>query len=812
MKKIFLSVIALAIAGAIHAQNLKPVAQKIHERKMQTNTFSKTQLFKISESLPENLNDNFYDSGETVVLDLQIQNVEKILAERTENIQIEIPYHGGQILKLDLFRSNIFTPDFKVSTSGNNGMAVPYEGGVHYWGIIDGDNNSLAALSIFENEVMGMISSASTGNLNLGKIEHDAQSRHILFQDQNLKANIQTDCFTANDNDTYLPGEIKNPSPLSVDCIRLYWEVNYDIYQGKGSVANATNYVTGVFNQSAIIFTNDNIPVSLNQVFVWNTTSPYTSTSTSGLLGQFQSFRNSFDGDLGHLLGYVGGGGIAAGFNGLCASNLDNSQCYSGISSSYSNFPTYSWTVMVVTHEQGHLMGSRHTHACVWNGNNTAIDNCGPSAGYGYEGSCSGAPSPGATGGTIMSYCHLVGGVGIKFNNGFGAQPAAAILAKYNSAACLTACGTSCGTPNGLNVTNVTQTSATLNWGSVTGASTYNLQHKETAAPNWTTVTGLVNPTYNLSGLNQATSYQFQVQTVCTGGISNYSSPYTFTTAAPPCSIATGVTAGNVTVNSALISWNAAAGASTYNLQYYPTGTQNFMNINGITGTSQPVSNLLPNTSYSVRIQTVCTGSFSNYTSPVIFSTLNCDSPPNPFEKDISSTSVKLKWTKITGAISYKINYREAGTTGWINKYTTSNTGNKIISGLNPNTSYEWRVRTKCTPNPGPVWSAWTTIRQFTTSAGSPARKVLNNFPESQLIIAPNPVQDMLHILIDPDASVSQIVISDQAGRVISNNVPALNTDEGMLSIDVINFPNGIYFVKIFMDAEILNGKFVVMH
>ena len=142
---------------------------------------------------------------------------------------------------------------------------------------------------------------------------------------------------------------------------------------------------------------------------------------------------------------------------------------------------------MVVTHEQGHLMGSRHTHACVWNGNNTAIDNCGPSQGYGYEGSCSGAPTP-TNGGTIMSYCHLVGGVGINFNNGFGSQPAAVIINKYNAASCLTACGTTgCPTPNGLSATSVTQTSATLNWGAVTGAVTYDLQHREAGSVGtWT--------------------------------------------------------------------------------------------------------------------------------------------------------------------------------------------------------------------------------------------------------------------------------------------------------------------------------------
>jgi hypothetical protein len=95
--------------------------------------------------------------------------------------------------------------------------------------------------------------------------------------------------------------------------------------------------------------------------------------------------------------------------------------------------PTYSWSVMVVAHEFGHLFGSRHTHACVWNGNNTAIDGCAGAT----EGGCS-LPGNPSGGGTIMSYCHL--NVGINFSLGFGPQPANVIVSNVNNASCLGNC------------------------------------------------------------------------------------------------------------------------------------------------------------------------------------------------------------------------------------------------------------------------------------------------------------------------------------------------------------------------------------
>jgi hypothetical protein len=96
--------------------------------------------------------------------------------------------------------------------------------------------------------------------------------------------------------------------------------------------------------------------------------------------------------------------------------------------------PTYSWTIGVFTHELGHNLGSPHTHACAWNGNNTAIDGCSQ-----VEGTCA-RPGLPAGGGTIMSYCHLTS-VGINFNLGFGSQPSNLILNRFNSASCLTNCG-----------------------------------------------------------------------------------------------------------------------------------------------------------------------------------------------------------------------------------------------------------------------------------------------------------------------------------------------------------------------------------
>ena len=382
-------------------------------------------------------------AGTVLAIDREAQAA--LLKAAPKTMTLRLPALEGTV-ELELVKVDIFTPDFRVTTSSRHGT-VDVERGLHYRGLVKSLPGSLAGVSVFRDEIMG-IYRTDERTVVLGRLADNSQGDHILYAEQDLKSSPKYSCDTKDGvaPDGMLPkgeeflsfvsSQLVEPEPsILAKCVRIYVEADNDLFRNKGSVAATTNYVTGLFNQSAILYSNDGVPISLSQVFVWDTTSPYTGSSSSSLLSQFQQFRNSFNGDLGHLLALRGGGGIAAGFNAFCNSNLDARQCFSGINPTFSSVPTYSWSVSVFTHEMGHLMGSRHTHACVWNGNNTAIDGCAGRV----EGSC---PLPGnpAGGGTIMSYCHLTG-VGINFSRGFGPQPSTVIRNRFAAASCLQDCG-----------------------------------------------------------------------------------------------------------------------------------------------------------------------------------------------------------------------------------------------------------------------------------------------------------------------------------------------------------------------------------
>ena len=427
-----------ALSSPSFAQTAGRVAEKVTALK-QKNSFAKEyDLFSAAAASRR----SDIDKAVKKYTLLTVKNTADILASRPAFLNFTVPVeNGAAVLRVLLYKESISPNGFTLMSS--DGKTADAGDIVHYKGAIDGDVASVVAFSFSTNEVSGMISN-SKGNFVLGKIANT--TTHIIYNDKDLAIQNVLDCGT-NTNIPLSAGNYYRPSAtastLTAKCVNWYWETDVDIFTAKGSLANVNTFMQGIFNQVQTLYANDGVSITLKTLYVWTTTDPYTGTSTSGYLDQFGAYRTIFDGDLATLIGTKGGGGIAW-INGLCNSQSKYKMAYCGISTTYSVVPTYSWTVECITHEQGHLLGSRHTHDCVWNGNNTKIDGCGDNAGY-TSGTCANPGNP-SGGGTIMSYCHLTS-TGINFNLGFGPQPKALIVANVNNAACLTNCNTGCTTP-----------------------------------------------------------------------------------------------------------------------------------------------------------------------------------------------------------------------------------------------------------------------------------------------------------------------------------------------------------------------------
>lgn len=96
------------------------------------------------------------------------------------------------------------------------------------------------------------------------------------------------------------------------------------------------------------------------------------------------------------------------------------------------------------------------------------------------------------------------------------------IYSNWVSANFTTSAQVTCNIPTDLNTTNITSSSATLNWNSISGATNYNLRYKPTTATNWQLVPELTNTTSTISNLTPNTAYQWEIQANCANKLSSW--------------------------------------------------------------------------------------------------------------------------------------------------------------------------------------------------------------------------------------------------------------------------------------------------
>jgi len=372
--------------------------------------------------------------------------------------------------------------------------------------------------------------------------------------------------------------------------------------------------------------------------------------------------------------------------------------------------------------------------------------------------------------------------------------------------ACTTA---SCGTPFGLTTTSVTTSTAILEWAVLSGAVSYTIHYRIAGTTTWSTTSSASN-TITLTSLTPASIYEFEVQAVCVAGAGAYSSPATFTTPAPPCSIPSGLTISAIDTDIAVLSWVAVSGATGYNVQYREAGTTVWTTLPASTNTLT-ISGLLTNTSYEYQVQVLCSSGSSAYSSPYTFTTLaspapvTCTAPGTlmPPVLSVATTSAVLRWAAVPGATLYQVRYHIAGTSTWLT--TSSATNTVTVLGLAAGTTYEFQVRTVCT---GGSTSSYGGSSLFVTYS-STGVTTLTPGNEAYMNIYPNPATEGTGIYYHLTATQQVTLdVCDMTGKVVAH------TDAGMQSAgdyvqSVSGLAKGIYVVKLKAGATILSGKLV---
>jgi len=463
IKRLCLAISILFLTGSmLHSQDLIKNTQKgiVNERISEPNNIAQEMELRQVESAFEkvsifqasNAAKNSQHQDINYAVDLEISSAElKDLSQNSRDLMLlEIPVNSSQSFHLELMPVNIFADGFEIKTASGESYAPS---GTFYRGIVQGDPSSTATVSIFEDYIRILITDLN-GNYIIGPMKNDKNS-YILYNDKELT--IQNDFQCQVEDDAVKPANLVDPSAdnLPGECVNIFMEADFAMFQSNGSnVATTSNFVAALFNEVATVYDNENINIRISVIFVWNIPDPYVGFSnTLDVLSNYRVTRTGYNGNLAAFISTRNIGGGRAYLDVIC--NTAFSYSVSGnMGTVVTPFPTYSWEVYVLSHELGHNFGSSHTHACVWNGNNTAIDGCAGST----EGSCS-LPGTPTGGGTVMSYCHIAS-VGINLNTGFGPQPGNLIRNRYNAAPCTSPCPVTC--PTNLTVTTTYNNGANI--------------------------------------------------------------------------------------------------------------------------------------------------------------------------------------------------------------------------------------------------------------------------------------------------------------------------------------------------------------
>jgi len=367
---------------------------------------------------------------------------QEIISSNQTYIEASIPLvSSGNPTKVNFSEFDLFTEDFHVTTSKTN--SFKYNKGKYFSALSEG-LNAFGAFSFYDDNVMGVLTYENGDSYNIGSLNSKIDL-YAIINDDNFEGQIYCDV----DDNISIDDDIlrdKNIVARSNKCVNIYLEADYALYLSKGkSVKNTVDYVLGLFAESSLLYKREGVNIKVAKVKVWETPDNYSVKTSNEALDQFVEKNRESEIDLNMLLaeGAEGLGGLAY-INALCRKGTHFA--YANINSNYKNVPLYSWSAMVITHELGHNLGSRHTHACAWNQNHSQIDDCGNyyyfKNGNSPEGSqCFDEDNviiP-KDGGTIMSYCHL-NSVGINLAKGFGAQPRDLILKRIASAGCIDEC------------------------------------------------------------------------------------------------------------------------------------------------------------------------------------------------------------------------------------------------------------------------------------------------------------------------------------------------------------------------------------
>ncbi len=268
--------------------------------------------------------------------------------------------------------------------------------------------------------------------------------------------------------------------------------------------------------------------------------------------------------------------------------------------------------------------------------------------------------------------------------------------------------------------------------------------------------------------------------------------------APPPCMEPNAVRMTQVGYDSATVEWNIPVGVSHCRLEYGPQGFASGTGtvVDSLTEGRFLMQGLDENTAYEVRVVCWCiyAEEYSDTVSVGFRTAYACPPVPVVTNCAVTDTTIALAWWIPDSADYTDVEYGPAGFAegeGTSKPHITCNYygyGTLMMSGLDPRTAYEVRMRNYCSHSD--TMSEWFSFDTMTTWTDTTTEGI-NAVLQEQVSLRPNPATTRVQVA--SPVAMTRIVVTDLQGRTLLELPAMADTAE----IDTSTWPRGTVIVTV---------------
>ena len=197
-------------------------------------------------------------------------------------------------------------------------------------------------------------------------------------------------------------------------------------------------------------------------------------------------------------------------------------------------------------------------------------------------------------------------------------------------------------------------------------------------------------------------------------------------TASAQCALPGGLTTTSITNTSARFTW-ATTASDSFLVRYYESGVPfyYYKMVKPGNSTTTLIIGLYPNTTYYWQVHTYCNGGAPGAYQgvPQVFTTPNtpisCVVPNKTLSAGITPNSATLSWNPLVNADTFMVRYAVRNTTNYVWVKMPGSQKTVTITGLQPNTQYDWWVRCICASAPIQGYSVLNNFTTLSTTCGT---------------------------------------------------------------------------------------------